>query len=273
LRRKDDIVIKRSSLDIRTRNLERSDEMMEYAIGDVHGCLDELREALDWCAADADSQGLSGRVHLLGDYVDRGPDSKGVLDLLMHGSQDAHIQWLPIMGNHDEILALAWRGPTVATHAQLWWEHGGQQTLQSFGWNPVGRLPGHLAEFIDWSYIEFIESLPHATVTQDVLFVHAGIRPGIPLESQALHDVLYIRGEFMRSQEDFGRIVVHGHTPNRNEHPQVYSNRVALDSGCFASGSLSIAAFAPGERYPRLKVVGTNPREIWPSSNPHNAIS
>jgi serine/threonine protein phosphatase 1 len=260
-------MIMRSSVEVRTRLLQRDIDVMDYAIGDVHGCLDELREALDWCAADSDRQGLAGRVHLLGDYIDRGPDSKGVLDLLMRGSRDSHVQWLPIMGNHDEILALAWRGPTVATHAQLWWEHGGQQTLQSFGWNPVGRLPGHLAEFIDWSYVEFIESLPHATVTEDVLFVHAGIRPGVPFEEQALHDILYIRGDFLESQEDFGRIVVHGHTPNRNEHPRVYGNRVALDSGCFMSGSLSIAAFAPGERYPRLKVVGKDAREISPATS------
>jgi Uncharacterized protein conserved in bacteria len=258
-------MIRRFSTEIVSRKLARDSYTMEYAIGDVHGCLTELREALDWCAADSDRLGMRGRVHLLGDYVDRGPDSKGVLDLLMRGPQDAHMQWLPIMGNHDEILALAWRSPTVAAHAQLWWEHGGQQTLQSFGWHPLGRLPSHLGEFIDWSYVEFIESLPHATLTEDILFVHAGVRPGIPFEEQSLHDLLYIRGDFMRSQEDFGRVVVHGHTPNRSEHPKAYHNRVALDSGCFASGSLSIAAFDPGSAFPRLKVVGKDAREIPPS--------
>lgn len=255
-------MIRRQSLDVVINLVKRDGETAEYAIGDVHGCLTELQEALEWCAADADRQGLRGRVHLLGDYIDRGPNSKGVLDLLIRGPQDAHMEWRPIMGNHDEILALAWRAPTVANHVQLWWDHGGQQTLQSFGWNPLGRIPGHLAEYIDWSYIEFIESLPHATLADDILFVHAGIRPGVRLADQALHDLLYIRGEFMRSQDDFGYVVVHGHTPNRNEHPRAYGNRVALDSGCFASGSLSVAVFDPGCRYPRLKVVGTDAREI-----------
>lgn len=255
-------MIRRQSLEVVSHDVRRDAGIVEYAIGDVHGCLSELNEALDWCAEDADRQGLRGRVHLLGDYIDRGPDSKGVLDVLMRGSQDAHMEWRPIMGNHDEILALSWRAPLIANHVQLWWDHGGQQTLQSFGWNPVGRLPGHLAEYIDWSYIEFIEGLPHATITDDILFVHAGIRPNVPFREQALHDLLYIRGEFMRSGEDFGKVVVHGHTPNRNEHPKAYHNRVALDSGCFASGSLSIAAFDPECRYPRLKVIGTDARDI-----------
>lgn len=255
-------MIRRQSTEIVTRSVERNDRTIEYAIGDVHGCLDELKEALEWCSTDADRQGVRGRVHLLGDFIDRGPDSKGVLDLLMQGPQDSHMEWLPIMGNHDEILALAWRSPGISENVQLWWEHGGQQTLQSFGWNPLGRLPGHLGEFIDWSYIDFISNLPHLTVADDILFVHAGIRPGVPLQHQTLHDILYIRGDFMRSDEDFGRIVVHGHTPNRNEHPRVYPNRVALDSGCFSSGCLSIAAFDPGEHFPRLKVVGTEPKEI-----------
>ncbi|NTF17407.1 serine/threonine protein phosphatase [Agrobacterium rubi] len=255
-------MIRRQSLEVVTRRVGRDEGTVEYAIGDVHGCVDELTEALDWCASDAERLGLKGRVHLLGDYIDRGPDSKGVLDLLMKGPTDSHMDWLPIMGNHDEILALAWRAPAIANHVQLWWDNGGQQTLQSFGWNPAGRLPGHLAEFIDWSYIEFIEGLPHATVADDVLFVHAGIRPGVAFEDQALHDLLYIRGDFMRSEDDFGCVVVHGHTPNGTEHPKAYHNRVALDSGCFSSGALSVAAFDPGCRYPRLKVVGRNARDI-----------
>lgn len=255
-------MIRRPSSEIVVSEIAREDDVIEYAIGDVHGCLTELLEALEWCAADAADRGLRGRIHLLGDYIDRGPESKGVLDLLMRGSQDDHMTWHPIMGNHDEILALAWRMPQIANHAQLWWDHGGQQTLQSFGWNPVGRLPGHLAEFIDQPYIDFIEKLPHVTIADDVLFVHAGLRPGIALAEQKLHDLLYIRGDFMRSNEDFGATVVHGHTPHRSEHPKTYHNRVALDSGCFSSGSLSIAAFDPGMRYPRLKVVGLDAREI-----------
>jgi serine/threonine protein phosphatase 1 len=266
-------MIIRPSTEVVSRTLSRDDSIMEYAIGDVHGCLNELREALDWCSEDAFDRGMRGRVHLLGDYIDRGPDSRGVLDVLIQGSQDSHMEWLPIMGNHDEILALAWKGPTNSSHAQLWWEHGGQQTLKSFGWNPVGRLPGYLGQYIDWSYIEFIEKLPHMTVTEDILFVHAGIRPGVLLEEQALHDLLYIRGEFMRSKADFGRMVVHGHTPHRTEHPQVLSNRIALDSGCFSSGSLSIAAFDPGIRFPRLKVVGAEPREIMPEQGASRPIS
>jgi serine/threonine protein phosphatase 1 len=257
-------MIERTDLTVRNRTVERDDATMEYAIGDVHGCLDQLHEALDWCAEDAHGRGLRGRVHLLGDFIDRGPDSRGVLDLLMGGSRDAHMEWLPIMGNHDEIFTLAWRRPQHPNHAQLWWDHGGQQTLASFGWDPTGKLPGHLGEYVDEAYVEFIEGLPHMNVTDDVLFVHAGVRPGVDVEDQALHDLLYIRGEFMRSSLDFGRIVVHGHTPDRN-HPAVYDNRVALDSGCFGSGNLSIAAFDPGEVNPRLKVVGANPREVEPN--------
>lgn len=257
-------MIDRPDTTVRARRLERDGETMEYAVGDVHGCLDHLEEALAWCAEDADQRGMRGRVHLLGDYVDRGTDSKGVLDLLMAGPREYHMEWLPIMGNHDEILALAWRRPDIAGNAQLWWNHGGQHTLASFGWNPADQIPGHLGEYIDESYIEFIESLPHMNVTDDILFVHAGVRPGVDLSRQALHDVLYIRGDFLRSSCDFGRVVVHGHSPDR-ANPAVYDNRVALDSACFGTGSLSIAAFDPGEINPRLKVVGEKARELAPS--------
>lgn len=257
-------MITRMSEDIVTREITRDDDHIEYAVGDVHGCHEELRQALEWCAEDASDKGARGRVHLLGDYIDRGPDSKGVIETLMAGSQDAHMKWVPIVGNHDEILTLAWRQPSNAVHAQLWWEHGGQQTLMSYGWNPIGRLPSHLGDWIDPSHIEFIEGLPHANITEDVLFVHAGIRPYVEIEDQALHDLLYIRSDFLRSNADHGRIVVHGHTPDK-ANPAVYDNRVALDSMCFASGNLSIAAFDPGTTHPRLKVVGKDPREIFPS--------
>lgn len=228
---------------------------VHYAVGDVHGCLPQMLAALDWCSADADDRGMKGVVHLLGDYVDRGPDSRGVIEALLSGAGGSHMAWRPLKGNHDHDFAAAWRDPQSPA-ASGWWVHGGQQTLASYGWNPMDHpAPDHLGEWVPESHIAFLESLPVAAATPQALFVHAGMRAGIPLEGQSARDLMWIRGAFLRSAYDFGRPVVHGHT-YESGNPAVRENRVALDSGCFATGILSAAAFDPGSPLPRLARFG-----------------
>lgn len=236
---------------------EEDENVIHYAIGDVHGYLVQLEHALAWCAEDAAAAGMKGIVHLLGDYVDRGPDARGVIELLMAGPEEGHMIWRPLRGNHDDIFARAWRDP-LDRQAAGWWEHGGQQTLMSYGWDPLrDLLPDTLAEWVPESHIEFLEGLPLMATTPEVIFVHAGLRPGIAIEDQDPWDLMWIRGPFLNSACDFGRTVVHGHTPDTSNpvyHPDV--RRVAMDSGCFMGGMLAAAAFNPGERVPRFMTFG-----------------
>jgi len=225
---------------------------VHYAIGDVHGCLVQMRHALAWCARDAEDRNMRGVVHLLGDYVDRGPDSRGVLETLMAGPAESHMQWRPLRGNHDQDFSRSWRDPDGG-EASGWWVHGGQQTLASYGWNPlVDEAPDHLREWVPERHIIFLEGLPLAAATPYAIFVHAGMRPGVPLSMQSPRDLMWIRGDFLRSEHDFGRRVVHGHT-YESGNPVVRDNRVALDSCCFGEGTLSAAAFDPGSTDPRIE--------------------
>lgn len=226
-----------------------------YAIGDVHGCLLELEQALQWCSDDALEQQKNGIVILLGDYIDRGPRSADVINLLIEGPKDSHMKWIAIKGNHDDLMAKTWFNPNHE-EAESWWQFGGQQTLMSYGWDPLEHaIPYHLNEWIPESHARFLDELPIGVETNTHLFVHAGIRPLIPIKEQDPNDLMKIRGLFYTSGYDCGKPVVHGHTPNKN-HPHDYGFRVALDSGCFQSGLLSVAAFDYPDPKPRFKVIG-----------------
>lgn len=220
-------------------------ETVTYAIGDVHGCLDQLLEATAWAAMDASSKGVRGLVVMLGDYVDRGPDAPGVIETLMRGASEPHMQWLALRGNHDDMLARVWRDPSHRL-AGSWWEHGGQRTLMNYGWDPtVHPVPRHLGEWIPERHADFLAGLPLMHQDDDRIYVHAGLRPGVPLDMQDERDLMWIRSEFLNSEVDFGRVVVHGHTPHKR-NPHASNGRINLDAGCYATGRLAIASFRPG---------------------------
>ena len=229
-------------------------EITDYAIGDVHGCVAQLKAALEWCASDALQNGTRGRVHLLGDYVDRGPNSKEVIDLLIDGPQDEHMEWHPLKGNHDDMFSSVWYAPSHEM-ASAWWEHGGQQTLTSYGWNPLYHpIPDHISEWVPEEHAAFLKALPLTAETDTHIYVHAGLRPELTLEQQNERDLMWIRSEFSRSSYDFGKVVVYGHTPD-SKNPRDHGNRIAMDSGCFATGILSIVAVDDCGRRLRFKEI------------------
>ena len=218
-----------------------------YAIGDIHGRLDLLLRLHELIAADAARSRAQRRVLVyIGDYIDRGPDSAGVIDLLLDrplpGFEIVHL-----LGNHEDTLL---QFPDDITVGPSWLTYGGVQTLVSYlidvspgsrgDERELRRLQGEVRRRIPRRHVEFMRNLSLTHVEGDYLFVHAGIRPGIPLERQERDDLLWIRDEFLKSSEDHGRIVVHGHTIS--EAPDQQPNRIGIDTGAFHTGRLTCVA-------------------------------
>jgi serine/threonine protein phosphatase 1 len=216
-----------------------------YAIGDIHGRLDLLTRLHEWIAADAASATAERRVLVyVGDYVDRGPDSSGVLDLLLDrplpGFEIVHL-----LGNHEDAML---RFPDDIKVGPTWLTYGGVQTLMSYDIDPpasgalrdereLRRLQGEVRRRVPRRHVEFMRSMKLMHVEGDYLFVHAGIRPGIALDRQLRDDLLWIRSDFLESENDHGRIVVHGHTIS--EKPELRPNRIGIDTGAFFSNRLT----------------------------------
>ena len=226
-----------------------------YAIGDSHGCADRL-EALhdaimeDSAQAETGAETGAGRrvVVYLGDYVDRGANSRALLDLLIErplaGFESVHI-----MGNHDEFLANFLNG---TGDLGLWLYNGGDATLRSYGVDPAtiyGNAPqihGELLDRVPDRHIDFLNGLRPSHVEGDYLFVHAGIRPGVPLEDQDPKELRWIREPFLSWPDSHGKVVVHGHTPTRE--PAVRANRIGIDTGAVYGGPLTALVLEGAER-------------------------
>ena len=215
-----------------------------YAVGDIHGRLDLLQNLLDLIDLDAQSSRHAGRRTLvfLGDYVDRGPDSRGVVERLIGDLPegfDAHF----LKGNHEAILLDflqdAWR-------LQHWLMNGGEETMVSYGVDTeqLARLGAPeetwrqaFAAALPEAHVRFFRSLQLSVAYGDYLFVHAGVRPGVPLAAQSEADLIWIRGPFLNHAEPFGKIVVHGHTPG--QEPVTRPNRIGIDTGAVFTGRLT----------------------------------
>lgn len=219
-----------------------------YAIGDIHGRTGELDHALSLIEADG---GAGARVVFLGDYVDRGPDSRGVLDRLIAG-REAGRDWIFLKGNHDRMFALFLEDPPAHDDRLLighHWLHerlGGVETLASYG---VGVSAGarlyqvHAAAraAVPRAHVRFLDGLRLRHTESGLLFVHAGIRPGVALDAQTEHDLIWIRGEFLDDPRPHPWLVVHGHTPV--EAATHYGNRINLDTGAGYGRPLTTAVF------------------------------
>lgn len=207
-----------------------------YAIGDVHGRLDLLTRLHVLIAADAAKAASRRRVIVyLGDYVDRGPDSRGVLELLLNQPL-AGFEHVHLMGNHEDYLLQFLKRAEVGPH---WCAYGGFNTLASYGVRAADFEGARraLADAMPPAHVAFMRGLKLTHAEGGYLFVHAGVKPGIALANQKADDVLWIRDEFLESTEDFGACVVHGHTIV--ETPQQHANRIAIDTGAFYTGRLT----------------------------------
>jgi serine/threonine protein phosphatase 1 len=236
-----------------------------YAIGDVHGRLDLLEPLVRAIAADALASRPDVRpvLVLLGDYVDRGLQSAGVVEFILKLTEDRSFDVRPLRGNHDEAL-LTFLGDPASGAA--WAKHGAEATFASYGVTcpPMSSGPAEwsrasndLRQALPLQHVEFFKSLEHALVIGDYVFVHAGLRPNVPLKLQSAHDLLWIRQDFLEAKDGLGRIVVHGHTPVKT--PEALGRRVNIDTGAFATGVLTAVRLDDnGQTFMQVTAISQN---------------
>jgi len=206
-----------------------------YAIGDIHGCDQQLANLHAIIAEDFVRRPVDQAVLLhIGDYVDRGANTAGVLLRLLGGSPIAGMAMVNLLGNHDETMLNALTGDRPA--ATDWLFAGGRTALESYGVDPDSPRESW-PENVPPEHLEFLRGLTLAHREGGYFFVHAGIRPGVPLEHQAGEDMLRMRQPFLYSEADFGAVVVHGHTPVKE--PVVRHNRIAIDTGAVFGGKMT----------------------------------
>jgi serine/threonine protein phosphatase 1 len=209
-----------------------------YAVGDVHGCLDMLTALHALIAEDLAQRPVAAPVLVhLGDLVDRGPASAAVVALLSAGPPIAGLPTVNLMGNHEQMMLSALlareEGP-----AGLWMQNGGEATLRSWA-VPLSAEPAAWVEHIPAGHLLFLRDLPYTHRIGPYFFVHAGVRPGVPLARQSPHDLLWIREPFLSCADDFGAVVVHGHTPRLA--PELRANRIGIDTAAVMGGVLTCA--------------------------------
>ncbi|AYD00555.1 metallophosphoesterase family protein [Neorhizobium sp. NCHU2750] len=222
-----------------------------YAIGDVHGCLKELKDAEERIARDMDQLGRSGLVVLLGDYIDRGPMSAQVIEHLLTPS-DFGFRRLALCGNHDDIFIKFLAAPE---QYMQWLELGGQQTLSSYGIDPHqldfskrgrDKLQQIFAANVPPRHLDFLSNLPISLKVGDFLFVHAGLRPKVMLDEQTDEDLMWIREPFLSSGWGGPGLVIHGHTPQ--PQPSFGPGRIGIDTGAFYTGNLTVLKLFQNEK-------------------------
>ena len=209
-----------------------------YAVGDIHGCLEHLQAVHAMIAADIAVRPCDSCVLIhLGDYIDRGPDCREVVDLLAAGPKVPGATVVNLMGNHEEMMLDA-IGSGRAADAAQWMRNGGAESL--LGWR-IGRTvpPTLWPAMIPFAHQRFMRGLALTHRIGPYLFVHAGVRPGIALDAQTREDLLWIRVPFLGSTKDHGAVVVHGHTPT--QEPVVRPNRIGIDTGAVLGGVLTCA--------------------------------
>lgn len=224
-----------------------------YAIGDIHGRSDLLAELHAGIAADAAAGTATRRVIVhLGDYVDRGPDSKGVIDRLLDSIPDG-FESIALAGNHERMMLDFLEDPSLGP---IWLRNGGDATMASYGVAYDAKAPvdlqrlrglqGELRYRLPERHLTFLRNLRLLHIEGGYAFVHAGIRPGVALESQEEMDLLWVRGLFLRSEIDHGMMIVHGHTIV--PEPEIRPNRIGIDTGAWYTGHLTSLALQGSRR-------------------------
>ncbi len=201
------------------------------AIGDIHGSLAKLRALVARCEDAAGGRPLT--FIFLGDYIDRGPDSAGVVAYLMEMQSRRGERFVALKGNHEAVALDVCDGMCPP---DVWLSQGGTATLRSYGVARVQELP---ATVLDW-----FRSLPLSYDDGRRFFVHGGVDPERPLHAQQARDLIWIREPFLSARRDYGRLIVHGHTPVETGEPDLRPNRLNLDTGAVYGGPLTAALFA-----------------------------
>ncbi len=219
-----------------------ADRQRIYAIGDIHGRLDLLDRAIEAIKRDVAEHGPAALTVTIGDYIDRGPQSRRVLDRLVDNPFGT--PFVALKGNHEEMLEAFLVDAAAGPH---WADNGGLDTLQSYGVRVLSYGAANFAKAQDElraalpaAHVNFLRSLKLSFSRGRYFFCHAGVRPGVPLDCQSEEDLLWIREPFLASAVDFGKIIVHGHTPT--PEPVVLPNRIGIDTGAFATGRLTCVA-------------------------------
>jgi serine/threonine protein phosphatase 1 len=223
-----------------------------YAIGDIHGQIHQLDRVLTLIEADG---GPAAQIVFLGDYTDRGPDSRAVLDTLIDG-RDRGRNWTFLKGNHDRMFEWFMADPPRHDHylmLNLYWLHerlGGDTTLASYGVDASGQrrekdVSADARAAVPQAHMDFLATLSLTHDEAGLLFVHAGIRPDIAIADQTEEDLLWIRQEFHNHKDPHPKLIVHGHTViSAATH---YGNRVNLDTGAGYGDPLTAAVFEDGQ--------------------------
>ncbi|MBV2143063.1 serine/threonine protein phosphatase [Falsochrobactrum sp. TDYN1] len=222
-----------------------------YAIGDIHGRLDLLQDMHGLIRADIDARPTHDwRIIHLGDYVDRGPDSRGVLDFLIKVSKHDP-RMLALLGNHEAgFLQYLATGEVTGLFAA----NGGEETARSYGveidfTQAVSAQEGHsnLVQAVPQAHIDFIRSLPRSLAFEDFFFCHAGVNPSLPLDAQDPDELIWIRNIFLGWTGLFEKVIIHGHTPQ--DAIDIHPNRVNLDTHAWKSGRLSAIIIDGAEKH------------------------
>lgn len=222
-----------------------------YAIGDIHGRLDLVDALLEMIDADDARRGPAAtELIFLGDLVDRGPDSAGVVERLMALRGTRPVRYLK--GNHEEVFLRAMAGDLKALRFLI--RIGGRETLLSYGISEreyrdldFEELMALARRKVPIAHLEFLAAFEKWIAVGDYLFVHAGLRPGVAVEDQTASDLCWIREDFLDHRDSFGKMVVHGHsiTDDIDERP----NRIGIDTGAFASGRLTAIGLEEDDRW------------------------
>lgn len=224
----------------RERKIPRAPEGVRlYAVGDVHGCAHLLASLCEAIRADLEGWAGETRTIFLGDYIDRGPDSAGVVDILA-GTDLPNPVFLK--GNHEDMLLTFLAG---AEAGPLWLRNGAAATLASYGidvdrillTHGYGALREAFAVALPEAHRTFFSGLRLSHREGDFFFCHAGVRPGVALDAQVPDDLIWIRDEFLLSPRDHGAVIVHGHTPS--SAPEILPNRINIDTGAFLTHVLT----------------------------------
>jgi serine/threonine protein phosphatase 1 len=203
---------------------------LTYAVGDVHGSLDKLKVLIEACRQHADGRAL--QFVFLGDYIDRGPDSAGVVRFMMRLQDELGDRLIALRGNHEAFVLGLLDG---VVPLGLWLRNGGAETLASYGVQEVAELPQ--------AHLDWMRSLRLSYDDGRRFFVHAGVDPQKPLDGQDEQALLWIREPFLSDPRDYGRLIVHGHTPLATATPDLRANRLNLDTAAVFGGVLTAAIF------------------------------